>query len=79
MWPFILWFTVQQKLSTKDRLASWSMRVDDNSVLCTNDKESHPHLFFEYPFSALWIAVCARIPNPGISCRLMETGLAFSL
>ncbi|KAI8537304.1 hypothetical protein RHMOL_Rhmol09G0013100 [Rhododendron molle] len=54
-WAFIMWLVCWGRLSTKDRLLSWGMRVDPLCVFCHNVHESHEHLFFHCSFSAcIW-------------------------
>lgn len=69
----MLWLAVQHKLSTRDRLVNWEMRIQDNCVLCDSGKESHHHLFFQCPFSSsIWFGAWRRIPNSGIPSRLLD-------
>lgn len=42
---FILWMTLQRKLSTVDRVLKWGIQVDANCVLCnTGHIENFDHL-----------------------------------
>ncbi|XP_058218344.1 uncharacterized protein LOC131329265 [Rhododendron vialii] len=57
--PKVPWFILsglsKGRLSTKDRLLSWGMRVDPQCVFCYSVNESHEHLFFNYYFTAcIW-------------------------
>ena len=53
---FILWLAALGKLRTKDRLQF--MSLDPLCLLCSQDNESHRHLFFECNWSAqLWNSI----------------------
>lgn len=65
-WAFIMWLVCWGRLSTKDRILSWGLVVDPICVLCRGGTESHSHLFFECPFSAL---VWAKILQKFGICR----------
>ena len=51
----IAWMAIQNKLPSKDRLASWVMEVELECVLCHHELESRNHLFFGCKFSCgIW-------------------------
>ncbi|XP_019232377.1 PREDICTED: uncharacterized protein LOC109213078 [Nicotiana attenuata] len=62
-YQFILWLTLQKRLTTADRLAKWGIQVLRNCVLCVSDaEETHSHLFFECEYSRqLWSSFLRRI------------------
>ncbi|XP_013739623.2 uncharacterized protein LOC106442489 [Brassica napus] len=52
---FMTWIAMRDKLSTMDRVASWSQGVDTTCVLCKSVPETRNHLFFECSFSSkIW-------------------------
>ncbi|KAG5523378.1 hypothetical protein RHGRI_035257 [Rhododendron griersonianum] len=59
-WSFILWLTVLQRLSTKDRLNSWGLHLDGTCSFCNSAAGTHQHLFFECSFSTV---VCQHLVN----------------
>ncbi|XP_058216740.1 uncharacterized protein LOC131327608 [Rhododendron vialii] len=72
-WAFILWLVVLHRLSTKDRLLSWGMNVEDGCVLCNNGQESHEHLFFHCVFSqSVWGAIWQRCSMAQIRSSLSD-------
>lgn len=59
-YAFILWLAVLGKLKTKDRLTY----TDTTCVLCSQDEESHAHLFFSCRWtSLLWAKVRSWLNN----------------
>lgn len=50
---FITWLAVRKILTTKDRLASWGLNIDPICVFCLTHHETHDHLFFSFPYSAM--------------------------
>ena len=57
----LLWFVVQGRLNTKDRLRRMNLlsSADYRCVLCFDEDENLPHLFFTCPFSwKVWGACC---------------------
>ncbi|GAA0151837.1 reverse transcriptase [Lithospermum erythrorhizon] len=58
---FIVWFLLQNRLRTKDRLCRWGMEVDPHCVLC-GGFETHDHLFFECSYAAeVWRVILQRL------------------
>ncbi|XP_075074721.1 uncharacterized protein LOC142162287 [Nicotiana tabacum] len=54
-WKFVLTMTAHGRLYTKDRLQRWGMAVDQDCILCNNEKETIQYLFFECSYSkTLW-------------------------
>lgn len=51
-YAFMAWLAVKNRMSTLDRIASWSPGVDGTCILCKNDAETRNHLFFECGYSA---------------------------
>ncbi|XP_013633236.1 PREDICTED: uncharacterized protein LOC106338914 [Brassica oleracea var. oleracea] len=52
---FIVWLAMLNRLSTMDRISSWSRGVDETCVLCKCAPETKNHLFFGCSFSSqLW-------------------------
>lgn len=49
---FIIWFAIQGRLATKQRLPSWGVVLDDLCCLCRDYPEIVEHLFFYYTFSS---------------------------
>lgn len=66
-WAFIQCLSVLGKLSTKDRLSSWGIKVDPRCDSCSKEDESHPQLSFScsYATTQVWsaIPVCNGITN----------------
>lgn len=44
-YAFMTWLSVKNRLSTLDRIASWSSGVDATCILCKSDVETRKHLF----------------------------------
>ena len=44
---FITWLTMRSRLYTRDRLLNFNLVQDATCVLCSNDIETHDHLFFQ--------------------------------
>lgn len=52
---FMTWIAMRDRLSTMDRVASWSQGIDTTCVLCKSVPETRNHLFFECSFSSkIW-------------------------
>ncbi|GJX81464.1 reverse transcriptase zinc-binding domain-containing protein [Tanacetum coccineum] len=59
---FILWLAIQERLTTQDKVRKWGSYDLMMCPLCSNDMDSHNHLFFECEFSnKLWNMVKRRI------------------
>ncbi|XP_071740241.1 uncharacterized protein [Rutidosis leptorrhynchoides] len=52
---FLLWLVIGERLKTQDKLKPWDIRYGSNSLcaFCKGCPDSHPHLFFNCPFSVL--------------------------
>ena len=51
----ISWMAVLNRLSTKDRLVSWGMSIEECCLFCHQEKETRDHLFFGCGHSkSLW-------------------------
>lgn len=65
---FITWLTVQDRLTTRDRLLRWNLPVPATCLLCKSGDESRDHLFFLCNYTkALWIYLFAHFvlqPTP---------------
>ncbi len=48
---FITWLAIRDRLSTKERLASWGIKCDLMCVLCRANIENRDHLFFKCSFA----------------------------
>ncbi|XP_016499657.1 uncharacterized protein LOC107818219 [Nicotiana tabacum] len=71
-WKFVLTMTAHERLYTKDRLQRWGMTVDQDCILCNNEKETIQYLFFECSYSkALWSKL---LEWPGIDRPRMGRG-----
>ncbi|XVE66529.1 hypothetical protein DITRI_Ditri08aG0086500 [Diplodiscus trichospermus] len=56
----IVWLALLNRLSTKDRLIAWGIRVDDLCVLCSEKMETRDQLFFEFNYSKqIWKTILA--------------------
>lgn len=54
---FILWVTLRDRLTTRDRLRSWGLSVPGNCLLCSSALETKSHRFFECDFgNEVWTA-----------------------
>ncbi|XP_059310884.1 uncharacterized protein LOC132062306 [Lycium ferocissimum] len=59
-WIFVLNLTAQNRLLTRDRLASWGITQDVICPLCNVENESANHLFFACTFSeGIWAKILA--------------------
>ena len=47
---FITWMAVLNRLSTKDKMRAWGMKVDGNCILCRSAVETRDHLFYGCAF-----------------------------
>ncbi len=50
-YAFITWLAMRERLSTKERLASWGISCDMLCVLCRASIQYRDHLFFKCSFS----------------------------
>ncbi|XP_016501732.2 uncharacterized protein LOC107820043 [Nicotiana tabacum] len=46
-WTFILRLAIQQRLSTKEKLARWGIIAEQTCSLCNKENETVQHLFFD--------------------------------
>ncbi|XP_009790774.2 uncharacterized protein [Nicotiana sylvestris] len=54
-WNFVLTMTAHGRLYTQDRLQRWGVAVDQDCIMCNNEKETIQHLFFKCSYAqALW-------------------------
>ena len=61
-YSFCLWLTVQNRLSTGDRMIKWQGGVTGTCVFCQTCTETRNHLFFECDFSSMiWRALSAGL------------------
>ncbi|CAA7024778.1 unnamed protein product [Microthlaspi erraticum] len=52
---FILWVTLRDRLTTRDKLRSWGINVPASCLLCGSNPETRDHLFFQCNFAAgIW-------------------------
>ncbi|CAL9238076.1 unnamed protein product, partial [Arabidopsis halleri] len=63
---FMFWLTVQDRLTTRDRLRRWNLPIPAACLLCQTDEESRDHLFFQCTYSnTLWLELFGRFsPSP---------------
>ncbi|XP_070007273.1 uncharacterized protein [Nicotiana sylvestris] len=52
---FICWLTMHQRLMTKTRLCHLGISQDDRCRMCGMHEETTQHLFFECPFSKIFL------------------------
>lgn len=66
---FMFWLTVQDRLTTRDRLRRWNLPVPPSCLLCLYGEESRDHLFFHCRFSkTLWLEFFGHFtPTPSSS------------
>ena len=51
----IAWMTILNRLPTKDRMKNCGMELDEDCILCKEEKESRDHMVFACSFSrAIW-------------------------
>ncbi|CAA7040906.1 unnamed protein product [Microthlaspi erraticum] len=50
---FILWVTLRDRLTTRDKLRSWGINVPASCLLCGSNPETRDHLFFQCNFAAV--------------------------
>lgn len=65
---FLLWLTVQNRLTTGDRLLTWDFKGDTQCVFCRHCTESRDHLFFLCSFSARIWKKCVKCCNVLSAC-----------
>lgn len=59
---FMTWLSVRNRMSTLDRIASWSSGINSTCMLCKNATETRNHLFFECAYSAqVWEIIVKEI------------------
>lgn len=59
------WLTVQNILTTRDRLRRCNLPVPSSCLLCVSGEESRDHLFFHCSFSkVLWLDFFAYLAPP---------------
>ena len=62
---FISWMAILNRLSTKERIKSWGLEIEETCVLCRNVVETGEHLFFGCDFSrGLWKEVLMLCEEP---------------
>ena len=67
---FVLWFAIQNKLTTQDRIRRWGSYYMMACPLCYQDMDSHPHLFFKCEYAnQFWGNVVRKV---GMSCGKMD-------
>lgn len=49
---FIIWLSIRDRLTTRDRLRSWGLNVPSECLLCALGVENRAHLFFNCVFSS---------------------------
>ena len=47
----ISWMAILNILPTKDRMWNWGIELDEDCILCKEEKESREHMFFACRFS----------------------------
>lgn len=58
---FIVWLTIKNRLTTRDKLLAWGMTTSANCPLCQRYPESKDHLFYECNFSAaVWEVILRK-------------------
>ena len=59
---FMVWLSMQGRMSTMDRIAKWNHGIDTTCVLCRSANESRNHLFFECSYSTqIWEKITTGI------------------
>lgn len=54
-YSFLTWLTIQNRLTTGDRMRSWSSDQNVECILCRQSEETRSHLFFKYSYSGeIW-------------------------
>ena len=48
---FILWLTIQDRLTNQDKLIKWGIQGANRCSLCQMDSEDMHHLFFQCTFA----------------------------
>lgn len=81
---FIVWLSVQNRLSTGDRMRTW--RIQQACVLCGERDETRDHLFFVCPYSCtVWDRLACRLVGRRINqdwqdmLQFIQTGAANQL
>ncbi|XP_058180233.1 uncharacterized protein LOC131298779 [Rhododendron vialii] len=79
-WSFILWLACLKRLTTKERLHKWGMKIEPGCVLCSQCGETLQHLFFECGFSSsIWEVILHRFQiHRGVEAWNMEVAWATS-
>ncbi|GFY93985.1 hypothetical protein Acr_09g0004310 [Actinidia rufa] len=90
-WSVIAWLAIKERLSTRDRIIREGMGGDPICILCTNDLESHDHIFFNCPFSTeVWGNILSKcgmswernrriFQNSSCSSKILEGIIVVSL
>ncbi|KAG7577371.1 Endonuclease/exonuclease/phosphatase superfamily [Arabidopsis thaliana x Arabidopsis arenosa] len=70
---FMFWLTVQDRLTTRDRLRRWNLPIPAACLLCQTDEESRDHLFFQCTYSnTIWQELFGRFsPSPSTQFGLL--------
>lgn len=59
---FLAWLALLYRLSTADRMVTWSSNISTVCVLCSHDDESRNHLFFKCIYtSEIWKNLAYRL------------------
>ncbi|XP_021991379.1 uncharacterized protein LOC110888148 [Helianthus annuus] len=75
---FMMWLVIKGKLLTQDKILSWDLARRKNMnmmccLLCFENFDSHPHLFFECKYSAqVWNIVRQRVAMMPTSPKWMD-------
>ncbi|KAL9840234.1 putative RNA-directed DNA polymerase [Arabidopsis thaliana] len=67
-YSFLLWLTVQNRLSTGDRIKAWNSGQLVTCTLCNNAEETRDHLFFSCQYTSyVWEALTQRLLSTNYS------------
>ncbi|XP_018460019.2 uncharacterized protein LOC108830945 [Raphanus sativus] len=58
---FIAWLVMKDRMKTRDKLISWGINIPATCLLCSQEEETTPHLFFECSYSTeVWSRLFQR-------------------
>ncbi|XP_021996129.1 uncharacterized protein LOC110893325 [Helianthus annuus] len=75
---FLMWLVLKGKLLTQDKILKWDISRRKNMnmmccMLCYQDYDSHPHLFFECKYSAqVWYNIRNKVNMGDVSSKWQE-------
>ncbi|XP_071729047.1 uncharacterized protein [Rutidosis leptorrhynchoides] len=70
---FILWLALHNKLTTQDKIVKWYPHKHFSCVFCSQQVDSHEHLFFKCDYShKVWVIIKKKLLFKGIGYDLQS-------